>query len=74
MATFNDHYFLLVITIIISDDHNMHSILLSEDHFFVEHEIHSTQYCTAFTEKICNHTATYTLTSMLLHSFVLSHV
>ena len=41
-----------MITIIISDDHNIRSILLSEDHFFVEHEIHSPQYCTTFTEKI----------------------
>ena len=43
-----------------SDDHNIHSILLSEDHFF---EIHSTQYYTIITEKkICNDTAVYTLT------------
>ena len=41
-----------------SDDHNIHSILLSEDHFF---EIHSTQYYTIITEK------KYAMTQLCTH-------
>ena len=57
---------------IISDNHNIHSILLSEDHFFVEHKIHSIVQITG--KNVITHAATYALTSECYCMALLYHM